>query len=497
MPYSFGKQLRTVVLIELLILANLVAIVAKFWSAYCGGEVCLIPEEISRLEFFFLSVVRPFLFTPIDFFAVLAGSLFGSLGGTVLTALSGLFTCAGLYWLARLIGRRFITPWLGTNLPQTLRFIRSQDWKVIVATRLIPFFPYDILSFIYGLANFRWYYVLLFSFLASLPELYIFSEFGSPTATFTGAMFKTVTVVALFFLTPGLLIEYLSRQKGSSMWMRLKAMWMEIVFEIRLTNTIIRERVHDPSKTPVFVVYGFFSSRKTLTVLGRFLEKRGYEVITFNLGGLFGVFSTQSVTETAELIDRKLTRYIQTHNIDRLSIVAHSKGGLVALWWLLKMGGHKYCDTLITMGTPFEGTYLTWLGLLTPLGPVWKDVWQMKPGSDFLKELKKLEIPPHLQIYNIFSDLDYVARGQNGIFKPVKNKERVHPIPMHHVEHIDFLKRRDVGDTLAYLLGPASLADRKVPEKLTDKSTKKERAGSPSFLASFKTGDSKVPKPTK
>ncbi|NBO34198.1 MAG: hypothetical protein EBV02_07520, partial [Actinobacteria bacterium] len=52
-----------------------------------------------------------------------------------------------------LIGRSMVVPWMGRNLPSTLRFIRTQDYKLIFAARLIPIFPFDLVSFFAGAFN--------------------------------------------------------------------------------------------------------------------------------------------------------------------------------------------------------------------------------------------------------------------------------------------------------------------------------------------------------
>lgn len=460
MKYAYLKQFRIVLLMELAFFASIVGLVAKFWHNFCGGEIssCLARSQLGEGTFLLLSVFRPFLITPVNIFAVFAGDRFGIFWGTFLTAFGAALSCAVLFGIGRSVGVRTIRPWLSSNLPMTYKFLQSQDWKIILASRFIPLVPYDLLSLFYGLFTLNWRFVLPLSFLASIPEIFIFADFGAPTTTMTGALFKTLSVVCLFFLSPGMILEYLSRKQGSGMWVRLKEMWTEIVFEIRMSNIVIREQKHDPKKIPVFLVYGFFSSRKTLTVLGHLLERRGYEVITFNLGGLFGVFSTKGIPETADSINTKLNRYITQHKIDKLNIIAHSKGGLVAFWWLLQLNGHRHCNKLITLGTPFEGTYLTWFSFLTPIGFFMPDMWQMRPGSSFLEGLRNMIIPEHLNIFNIYSEKDSIAQGERGILKS-KSYKQIHPIAMHHVFHEDFLKRRDVCDTLAYILGSPNIED--------------------------------------
>lgn len=470
MQHGFVKHFRFLISVESVLFVCVFAIVFKFWHGFCDGQIktCLQHSDFSVLTFLFLSALRPFLLTPLNFFAVLAGHQFGSVGGALLTALGAVFSCALIYGVANYLGKRYVRPWISSNLPMTYKFFHSQGWKVVLATRFIPLFPYDLLSLMYGLLNMNWRYVLPLSFVASIPEIFIFADFGAPTTTLPGALLKTLTIVCLFFLSPGMILEYRSRKMGGGMWVRLKEMWSELLFEVRMTNFIIREKKHDPKKIPVFLVYGFFSSRKTLTILGHLLERRGYEVITFNLGGLFGVFSTKTIQESADLINTKLNRYLTQHKIKNLNIIAHSKGGLVAFWWLLQLDGSKYCKKLITLGTPFEGTYWTWFSFLTPVGILMPDLFQMRPGSPFLQMLRTMRIPEDLNIYNVYSDSDYVAQGENGVLRSTSYKQ-VHPIAMHHVYHEDFLKRRDVCDTLAYILGSPNIEDSEITKKVSKK----------------------------
>lgn len=461
MAYNYYKQLRTVLTIEILIVSTVFFSVTFFWGSLCETTVisCLKDKNISFFSFLLLSLLRPFFFTPVPVFALIAGNTYGPIIGTLFTATSATFSSAIVYLIGKTIGKRLVSPWLSTNLPQTLRFLRSQDWKIILAFRLIPFVPFDLSTLIFGLLNFRWKHLILFTFIGTIPEALIFTKIANPSATFFSSTMVIMSVLSCSLLIPGIIIEYMSRKKGNGMWLRLKAMWTELYTEIKLNNSIIKRRTYDPNKTPVLLLYGFFSSRRSLTVLERILSFRGYEVFSFNLGGVFEVFFTKGIIETAQFIDFKLKRQFDRHNFDKINIIAHSKGGLVAMWWLLKLGGHKHCNNLITMGTPYKGTRLTWLGLLTPIGLIFKDLWQMRPGSSLLKELHNQPIPKGCQIYNLYSNKDKVATGSMGIFETNETVDNIHHIPMHHISHFEFLYRRDVGDTLARLLGSPHKSD--------------------------------------
>lgn len=430
-----------------------------FWRTLCDAslESCLASGDVAKsLTFLLLSIIRPFVFTPIFFVAVIAGKSFGPVGGTLLTAVGGLMSSLVVFYSVRFFGKRLAKPWLRSNLPATFRFMHSQDYKIIFAARLVPLLPFDVVSILCGVFDFRVRSVILATFFGSLPEAFLFAKLVDPSDTVLSSTVTSLIIFSATIITPLLAFEFLSRKKGTSMWQLTKAMWNEIHYEVRTNNEILRRTQFDPAKPAILLLYGFFSSRRAVTVLERMLTSRGHQVMTFNLGGLLGVFFTRDILETATFIDYKVKRQIERYGFPKVNIVAHSKGGLVALWWVLKLGGSKYCDKVITMGTPFRGTRLTYLALVTPLGLIWRDVGQMRPGSLFLKSLHDSEIPPHLKIDCLYSSRDRVATGKAGIFTPSHPTSNINAWPMHHVNHFEFLYKKDVGETISRLLNADS-----------------------------------------
>lgn len=436
------------------------AILAFLWS--CGyfvwrlvcddtAAVCFSENSIwSELSFLVLSVVRPFFFSPLIQTAYIGGSSFGVFWGSLLTAFGAALSALAVYYPGHIIGKKIVRPWLSANLPSTWRLMRTQDYKIIFITRWIPIFPFDVVSLLYGVADFHARHVFIFTFLGCLPEVFFFSNLGGPMSP--EVVIRGLTSLAVFAaatVVPLLIYEYFQRKRGSSLWTSTKRVYYELLYEARVNNEIEKRNRYSPDKIPIILLYGFGSSRKTLRMMEELLTRRDFEVMSFNLGGSLGVFFTRSIKDTAEFIDRKIRRQMQRYGFKKVHIVAHSKGGLVAMWCVLRLGGSEYCDKIITLGTPFRGSWLTWLALVTPLSFFWKDVWQMRPGSSFLKELHNSPPVPGLKIYNFYSDRDAVATGKVGIFK---HPGDVTPIPLHHVTHYGFLGRRDVVANIAKIL---------------------------------------------
>ena len=416
-------------------------------------DSCLTGEHLPRvIGFLLLSMIRPFIFTPLIFMALLSGKTFGPWLGTLMTTLGSLLSCLSVFGIGKMLGKRFTKPWLRSNLPATFKFIRSQDYKVVFAARLLPLLPFDILSFLFGALDFRLKSVAIASFFGTSPEAYLYAKLVDPAETVMGSTVTLLETIALGIIVPLLGFEFISRKRGTSMWQLLKAVLQEISYEARANNDIIKRHAFSADQPPVLLLYGFFSSRRTMTQLERRLSERGHQVMSFNLGGLLGTFFTADIVETATFIDYKIKRQLARHGFKKVQIVAHSKGGLVALWWALKLGGAQYCDKIITMGTPYKGSWLTYLALVTPLGFIWRDVGQMRPGSGFLSALHHSKVPANLSIFCLYSRKDRVAQDTSGLFQPQPESAQVEGVPVHEFSHFEMHYRREIADKVAELL---------------------------------------------
>ena len=451
------RRFYAALLVNGCIFAAIFLLVIVFWQKICAGSLsaCLGDNKILQMpNFLLLATIRPLVFTPISLLPAIAGGNFGVWWGGLISAVSSIVSALYVYWFARLIGKYFIKSWLRRNLPSAYSLIKSQDGKIIIILRLFPLAYFDLCSFLFGLLSFRFKRFLLLTFIGVLPESFLISYFANAEiSTWQKLALIITTTFSVWLLVLGIFYayEYLRQRKKIGLFGRIRAAYKEILLELQESNEIIRRREFTSQKEPILLLYGFFSSRNCFTVLERMLATKGYDVLCFNLGGLFDAFFTEGVTESAELVDSKLQSLFAKHNFNKINIVAHSKGGLVAMWWLLQMGGWRYCNKLITMGTPFRGSKLTYIGLLTPFAFFWRDIWQMRPNSSFLRQLQACALPDSIEVHCIYSQNDRVTHGTGGIFTPQTG--RVASVPMHHVKHLEFPYRYDVAATISGIIG--------------------------------------------
>ena len=210
--------------------------------------------------------------------------------------------------------------------------------------------------------------------------------------------------------------------------------------ETRPSGVVRRTRL-DGHPHPVLLLHGFFSTRRTLDVLERRLRRDGYGVFTLDLGGWRRVYNTRGIDDLADYVRAKLERIYARHpGLGPLTIIGHSKGGLVAAYYAKKLGGWRRLRGVITLGTPFHGTRRAWLGL--PVALVAPSLPQLLPGSSFLRRLEEGPWPPEVPLTSLWSRRDTLAPWPSALLDPL-GSPAVRNVEV-DCQHAEFLTRAAV-----------------------------------------------------
>ena len=136
--------------------------------------------------------------------------------------------------------------------------------------------------------------------------------------------------------------------------------------------------VTDPEAagTPILLIHGIMDNRSVFTVFRRALRRRGFGVVHAVNYGLF----TGDLREAAHELRDHVERLCEATGADKVHIVGHSLGGVIARYYVQRLGGSAHVDTLVTLGSPHSGTLGAYL-IPTALGR------QLRPGSPPLTEL--------------------------------------------------------------------------------------------------------------
>ncbi len=137
--------------------------------------------------------------------------------------------------------------------------------------------------------------------------------------------------------------------------------------------------VTDPEAagTPILLIHGIMDNRSVFTVFRRALHRRGFGVVHAVNYGLF----TGDLRDAAHELREHVEMLCEATGADKVHIVGHSLGGVIARYYVQRMGGSALVDTLVTLGSPHSGTLGAYL-IPTALGR------QLRPGSPTLAQLE-------------------------------------------------------------------------------------------------------------
>jgi pimeloyl-ACP methyl ester carboxylesterase len=147
--------------------------------------------------------------------------------------------------------------------------------------------------------------------------------------------------------------------------------------------------------TPIVLVHGMIDNRTVFSVMRRGLRRRGFDLLTaINYSPV-----TNDVRAAARLLSAEVESLVADTGYERVHVIGHSLGGLIARYFVQRLGGDARVHTLVTMGTPHGGSRIARL-LPAELGR------QLRPGSDLVRELAGPAKGCRTRFVAYWSDLD-------------------------------------------------------------------------------------------
>ncbi|WP_327268522.1 alpha/beta fold hydrolase [Streptomyces sp. NBC_01218] len=154
----------------------------------------------------------------------------------------------------------------------------------------------------------------------------------------------------------------------------------------------------EDDRPPVVLLHGFIDNRSVFVLLRRSLARHGRRHLeSLNYSPL-----TCDIRSAAELLGRHVEEICARTGHPRVDIVGHSLGGLIARYYVQRLGGDHRVRVLVTLGTPHNGTSVASLASAHPI------VRQMRTGSALIDELRTPAPGCRTHFVSFWSELDRV-----------------------------------------------------------------------------------------
>jgi uncharacterized membrane protein YdjX (TVP38/TMEM64 family) len=171
------------------------------------------------LAFVLLWVVATVLFLPGLLLTIAGGLIFGAAWGTVWTTVGANLGAVAAFLIGRYVARGAVENVVAKNhgLRAIDEGVRRQGWRMLMITRLVPIFPFNIQNYVYGLTDIPLKTYVLVTLPCMLPATIAYSfAAGSVRTGDLGRTLWYLAVAALCFVVLSLIPGWMRRRAGST-----------------------------------------------------------------------------------------------------------------------------------------------------------------------------------------------------------------------------------------------------------------------------------------
>jgi len=167
-----------------------------------------------------------------------------------------------------------------------------------------------------------------------------------------------------------------------------------LLYPVEVFNITEKKKTHSKG-IPVLLIHGYLHNSGALfPVKIRLLMDKTPNIFSISMKPTFA-----SIKELALSVKKKVEEIILLTGCERINIVTHSMGGLVAMYYIKELGGHSRVSRCITMACPHRGTDFAKIAL-------GKNGKEMRPGSELLCGLEEKGKELNRLVISIWSDID-------------------------------------------------------------------------------------------
>lgn len=163
---------------------------------------------VAPLVYIGFYIVATVFFLPGLPVTALAGVAFGPFWGVVYASIASVIGVSLAFLIARYAARRMVENWVSGNeqFQKIDEGVQKQGWRMLMITRLVPLFPFNLQNYAYGLTKIQFPTYVLVSWICMLPGTAAYVQLGGALVGGGGNLGKTLLYLAI----AGLLIVLVS-----------------------------------------------------------------------------------------------------------------------------------------------------------------------------------------------------------------------------------------------------------------------------------------------
>lgn len=154
---------------------------------------------IAPLIYVGLYLISTVFFLPGFPVTVLAGFVFGPLWGIFYASIASIISIACAFLVARYVARDLVEGWVKDNAQfrKIDEQVEEQGWRILMFTRLVPFFPFNLQNYAYGLTSIRFSTFIFVSAIFMLPGTIALVMLGGAFVSGKGNVLETMLYLGI------------------------------------------------------------------------------------------------------------------------------------------------------------------------------------------------------------------------------------------------------------------------------------------------------------
>ena len=226
-------------------------------------------------------------------------------------------------------------------------------------------------------------------------------------------------------------------------------LWKPATFVMESGLGIFFVEKYDPARTPVIFIYGAGGSPHDWATFFEEFDRSKFQPWFYYYP------SGRRLDEMANALNRGIEVLHEYSDFQRLHVVAHSMGGLLARGFVIKNvleDGNDYINRFVTISTPWAGHEAAAFGVKRSpqVVPSWRDVAK---GSDFQQQIFRRNLKrkvDHLLIYGQKSSRSVILPRENDGTVSVASQtaepavEDAFKVIAYDEDHVSILSNKDV-----------------------------------------------------
>ncbi len=154
---------------------------------------------IAPLVYICFYIIATLFFLPGLPVTVLSGVAFGPVLGVVYAWIGSVIAVSLAFLTARYVARDLVENWISENaqFKKIDEKVEQEGWRILMFTRLVPLFPFNLQNYAYGLTKIRFTTYVLVSSIFMLPGTIAYVQIGGALVSGEGNLRKTLIYLSL------------------------------------------------------------------------------------------------------------------------------------------------------------------------------------------------------------------------------------------------------------------------------------------------------------